>query len=110
MSIIIIALIVVSSSDGANRVLSVYRQFNYGQPYDTYVSDRLYEDGINKIKALEPEANYRMELLVNRPGNYNEVNNNPMFYSYSGLNHFSSPLNEQSQSTYKAWLSQQHFF
>lgn len=90
MSIIIIALIVVSSSDGANRVLSVYRQFNYGQPYDTYVSDRLYEDGINKIKALEPEANYRMELLVNRPGNYNEVNNNPMFYSYSGLNHFSS--------------------
>ena len=90
MSTLLIALIIISSSDGANRVLSVYKKFNYGQPYETYASDRLFEDGINKVKALEPEANYRMELLVNRPGNYNDVNNNPMFYSYSGLSHFSS--------------------
>ncbi len=31
-----------------------------------------------------------MEMTFNRDGNYNEIDNNPMFYSYNGLSHFSS--------------------
>lgn len=90
MSTLMIALVAISSSQGANSVLSAYKKDNDGQAYSTYLDDCLYQDGINQIKALEKYENYRMELTVNRRGNYNDVNNNPMFYGYNGLNHFSS--------------------
>lgn len=102
MSILIIGLIGVSSSDGATRVLKQLKKDNNGQKYETYLQDCEYQDGINKIKALETYENYRMELTVNRPGNYNEIDNNPMFYSYPGLNHFSSNSKRNVQNYFQA--------
>ena len=80
----------ISSSEGANKMLHVYQKDHEGQSYETYLADNLYADGVNKIKALETTDNYRMEITSNRPGNYNEINNNPLFFSYNGLSHFSS--------------------
>lgn len=101
MPCLIIVLTAISSTDGFNRVLKTYNKANYPQLYSTYLKDCEYQDGINKIKALEPYENYRMELLVNRPGNYNDIDNNPMFYSYPGLNHFSSNSKKEVQKYFQ---------
>ena len=49
-----------------------------------------YQDAVDKVKSLEPNDNYRMELTSNRPGNYNLIDNNPFFYNYSGFCHYTS--------------------
>ena len=49
---------------------------------------------VEAIKEYEKESDndkfYRMEMTFNRPGNYNQIDNNPFFYSYAGVSNFSS--------------------
>ena len=90
LSAVIVVLTGISSSDGASSALKTYIKEEHTQLYSTYLEDLTYQDGINKIKALEENDNYRMELTSNRPGNYNLINNNPFFYNYSGMNHYTS--------------------
>lgn len=93
LTFIFIPLTCISSFNGARNVLQVNdKQY---QTIETYKKDETYLSSVEKIKSLEKEENYRMEMLFNRPGNYNDVDNNPMFYSYNGLSHFSSSENKQ---------------
>lgn len=59
-------------------------------PYERYLNDVSYIPTFNKIKEYDESAFYRMEATFNRPDNYNTIDNNPMFYGYNGLSHFSS--------------------
>lgn len=85
---------VISSYRGGDKVLKENVSHNMYASYDTYLKDVAYIDVFNNVKTYEKEhdnsAFYRMEATFNRPGNYNEINNNPFFYSYAGLSNFSS--------------------
>ena len=90
LSALIVVLTGISSTSGGDSVLKTFKKDQHVQEYATYLEDLKYQDGINQIKALEDNENYRMELTSNRPGNYNLINNNPFFYNYSGMNHYTS--------------------
>ena len=85
---------VISSYRGGDKVLKENTKADQYTSYETYLKDVSYIDSFNKIKTYEKEhdnsAFYRMEATFNRPGNYNNINNNPFFYSYAGLSNFSS--------------------
>ena len=90
LSGVIVVLTGISSTNAADSVLKTYVKDRHVQKYETYQDDLTYQEGINKVKALETNDNYRMELTSNRPGNYNLINNNPFFYNYTGMNHYTS--------------------
>ena len=72
------------------------------QTYEDYLKDDAYTEAFNFIKQYDKNkfdsAFYRMESTFNRPGNYNQIDNNPMFYSYSGLSNFSSSSKKEVES------------
>ena len=79
---------------GGDNVLKVNKESNSYQDYSVYSEDVKYSRIIDAVKEYEKENDndkfYRMETTFNRPGNYNQINNNPFFYSYSGVSTFSS--------------------
>lgn len=89
-AIIFLSLSCYSSYLGANNIISQNKSLNQYQSKQTYLTDLSYSPVFDAIKEYDSSQTYRMEGLFNRPGNYNNINNNPMFYSYNGLNHFSS--------------------
>ena len=88
---------------------------NAYQNYSTYLSDCEYDASFKAVKEYETKHGnapfYRMEATFNRPGNQNLIDNNPMFYSYSGLSNFSSS-SKQSVDEYllKLGFQYNHFF
>ena len=95
--IIISSLVVVQTISiyrGGDKVFKENLSSKQYTSYETYLKDVKYVNSFNRIKEYEKEhdnsAFYRMEATFNRPGNYNNVNNNPFFYSYAGLSNFSS--------------------
>jgi uncharacterized membrane protein YfhO len=89
IKIMAVPLAIYSSYIGDNHILSVNKQ--HYQDYSVYQDDDSYTKSVNLLKEYAgKDSTYRMELTFNRPGNYNEINNNPMFYSYNGISHFSS--------------------
>ena len=87
---------------GGDKVLKVNADENQFQTYETYLKDDAYTSAFNVIKQYDKNkynsAFYRMESTFNRPGNYNQIDNNPMFYSYSGLSNFSSSSKKEVES------------
>lgn len=111
LSGLIVVLTGISSSDGGNRFLKTYNKSNNPQSYETYNRDCQYQEGVNLVKALETTDNYRMEITTNRPGAYNDIDNNPMFYNYNGLSHFSSNTKLVVSEYYeKLGYHNNHFF
>lgn len=88
--IAIIPLCIYSSYKGGDDVLKTNEKSNMYQTYQTYEKDDSYSEVVNRLKDYDQKQDYRMEMTFNRPGNYNQVNNNPMFYGYNGISHFSS--------------------
>ena len=92
----------ISSYRGGNHILSVNTKENQWQTYDEYLKDDAYTSSFEAIKKYDEEKYgskfYRMESTFNRPGNYNQIDNNPMFYSYSGLSNFSSSSKKDVES------------
>lgn len=94
----LLALLVVvqiaSIYRGGDKVLRTNVNEQQYQTYETYLKDHAYTSSFDAIKEYAKKNNespfYRMEATFNRPGNYNQIDNNPMFYSYSGLSNFSS--------------------
>lgn len=86
----LIAVQIASSYRGADNVLKVNNAGDEYQTYEEYLEDDSYTSSFNKIKEYDNSPFYRMESTFNRPNNYNQIDNNPMFYSYSGLSNFSS--------------------
>lgn len=89
LSITMAALILYSNYIGENEILSKNVSNNLYQEYSTYSLDVDDIDVVNKVKNLDSSM-YRMEMSSNREGAYNDIDNNPMFYSYNGLSHYSS--------------------
>lgn len=89
-AVIFLSLSCYSSYRGANNIITQNISSNQYQNKETYLKDLSYQPIFDAVKEYDSSSTYRMEGLFNRPGNYNNVNNNPMFYSYNGLNHFSS--------------------
>ena len=84
----------ISLYRGGQNVLETNKQAGVYQKYETYLEDCSYDDAFSRIKEYEAshEASpfYRMETTFNRPGQQNQISNNPMFYGYSGLSSFTS--------------------
>ena len=88
VSIITIGL--VSCYRGASNVVEANLR---GKSYTTsalYQLDASLSPAFNYVKSLEETNAYRMEATFNRPSGTNVINNNPLFYHYNGLNHYSS--------------------
>ena len=81
----------LSSYRGADSVVKTNVNSGEYQLQETYEEDIAYQKDVDAIKNYAKEEDpYRRERTFNRPGNYNEIDNNPRFYSYAGLSHFSS--------------------
>ncbi len=108
---------VVSVYRGTDMVIRTNRSGNNPvlQKYETYLKDDEYQQYFDKIKKYEKENDnspfYRMEATFNRPGNYNRINNNPMFYSYNGLSNYSSSSKKDVEGyLYKLGFHYNYFF
>ena len=73
---------------GADHILSANKED--GESYSTYLDDISYQEDVDRLLAYDKSDNYRMEITTNRKGSDNHKNNNPLFYSYPGVSHFSS--------------------
>ncbi len=89
IEIAIFSLTAISSIRGATNVIDVNKKENDYQSYQTYLSDDNLSPVFEAVKERDSSF-YRMEANFNRNGSGNEINNNPSFYSYNGLSHFSS--------------------
>lgn len=90
LSLCLVPIACYSSYRGAKNIVQTNVNSNVFQKYETYFDDDSYTPIYDAIKEYDNNKNYRMESTFNRNGNYNSINNNPMFYSYNGLSHFSS--------------------
>ena len=112
---ILIFLEIVSMYRGSDVILKANKKDNAVQSYETYLKDDSYQQYFDKIKQYEKEHDnspfYRMEATFNRPGNYNRINNNPMFYSYNGLSNYSSSSKKEVESyLWKLGFHYNYFF
>ena len=78
----------VSSFRGANTSLN--KLVGSSLKYEDFQYDNFLRSDFNKIKEYDSKDIYRMEATFLRKGTENAINNNPLFYSYSGLSHYSS--------------------
>lgn len=99
LPILVLILQGISTFRGASNVIGVNNKESRYQTYSQYLKDDAYTEYVNKIKTYDNSKYFRMELTFNRPGNYNNINNNPFFYSYNGLSSYSS-TNIQSLDNY----------
>ncbi|MCQ2772197.1 MAG: YfhO family protein [Bacilli bacterium] len=89
LSVTLITFSSLSSYRGAMRILKVNVESPEYQLNEVYLKDDSLSPIFDALKAYDPSI-YRMEAMFNRTGSTNTINNNPLFYSYNGLNHFSS--------------------
>ena len=82
----IACLTIISAYRGGDNVIKVNKSESIYQKYDTYLKDLKYDEYLKN----DDDGFYRSETLFNRPGHYNQINNNPLFYGFNGLSHFSS--------------------
>lgn len=90
MVFVITLLSLTSSYLGANNILQVNLSENQFQDKETYLDDNNFQVVVDSLKRYDSNINYRLENTFIRNGNYNSIDNDPMFYSYYGLSHFSS--------------------
>ena len=93
---------VASVYRGGDKVFKENNNKHQYQTYTEYLEDNRYTSSFNLIKKYDKETYnspfYRMESTFNRPGNYNQIDNNPMFYSYNGVSNFSSSSKKDVES------------
>ncbi len=85
----ILVLTIISSYRGGYNVIKTNVDNGTYQPYNTYLSDDNLSPVFDTVKENDSSL-YRMESTFNRNGSGNQINNNPLFFSYNGLSHFSS--------------------
>ena len=79
-------LAVISAYRGGDKVIRTNAKANMYQKYSKYLEDDYYTP---YIQYNDPLA-FRTTMMFNRPGNYNSIDNNPMFYNFDGLSNYSS--------------------
>lgn len=85
-----IAIGIASSYRGVSNILDANLANSAYASSSLYKEDCELEEAFSYIKSLEESQIYRMEATFNRPSGTNVINNNPLFYGYKGLNHYSS--------------------
>ena len=90
LTITLVSLTSYTSYLGASNVIEVFKEDNIFQNITTYFADDAYTPYFDYVKSIEDNNDYRMENTFLRPGNYNRIDNEPLFYNYNGLSHFSS--------------------
>ena len=102
---LLIVIQCVSIYRGGNNVIKVNKFEKQYQAYETYSKDEAYQKDFDALKKYDKDTFnspfYRMESTFNRPGQYNQINNNPMFYSYNGLSNYSSSSKKDVESYMK---------
>ncbi len=97
VEVALLTLTLISSYRGGYNVINKNIEENSYQNYNVYKKDDSLSPVFNKVKN-DDSSLYRMEATFNRNGSSNVINNNPLFYSYNGLNHFSSTEKENISS------------
>ncbi len=90
LTLSLLPLACYSSYRGESNILNKNVEKEQYQEMSTYQEDLELTPVFEAVKNYDASNNYRMESTFNRPGNYNLIDNNPLFYSFSGLSHFSS--------------------
>ncbi len=98
METVLVCLTVVSSYRGAKNVVEVNIAGDQYQKIQVYRSDDKLSSVFNAVTQSDTSL-YRMESTFNRNGSVNTIDNNPLFYSYNGLSHYSS-TNKKEISSY----------
>ncbi len=86
----LLILTIISSYRGGVNVVNANIKDKSYQEYSIYKKDDSLQEVFDKVKTYAGGSLYRMESTFNRPGGVNTIDNNPMFYSYNGLSHYSS--------------------
>lgn len=94
LSIILATLAIISAYRGGDKIVRTNVNSNMYQKYETYLRD----DAYTKYIKVDDELAQRATLMVNRPGNYNSIDNNPMFYNFDGLSNYSSSSKKNVES------------
>ena len=85
-AIVFSILAVISAYRGGDVIVRRNAKTNEYQKYSTYLND----DSYTKYMQFDDENAYRSTVMFNRPGNYNSIDNNPMFYGFDGMSNYSS--------------------
>jgi len=93
----IIPLTSLSSYQASDSIIKTNLGENEYQKYPDYQKDCAYESDFDNIKNYDSSF-YRMENTFLRPGSYNSIDNDPMFYDYNGLSHYSSSENKDVEN------------
>ena len=110
VSVSLITLASLSSYRGAMINLKINVEEPKYQETAVYLEDDNMSSIFNAVKNYDSSL-YRMESLFNRTGSTNTINNNPMFFGYNGLSHFSSNEKQAVQDYYnKIGLQYNGFF
>ncbi len=110
LSLALIPMTAYSTYRGNRNILQADIDGNQFQDSETYKKDDVLTPIFDTIKEYNPQNNYRMEALFNRPGSYNSINNNPMFYSYNGLSHYSSSEKKDVEAYFEKLGFQYNYF
>ena len=109
-AVILITLTSLSSYRGSYSVLKANLDEGEYEKYELYLEDEAISPAIKAIQNYDSSV-YRMETLFDRPGTHNTISNNPLFYGYNGLNHFSSSEKEDCMKMMlKLGFQYNHFF
>ena len=90
VSLALVPLSCFSAYRGGKQVVSTDVKQNQFVSQEEYLEDDALTPVFEMMKGYNTQDCYRMEATFDRPNSYNETNNNPMFYGYNGLNHYSS--------------------
>jgi uncharacterized membrane protein YfhO len=85
----LLCLTIISSCRGAIAVNKANVKDSSYLSYSTYRKDEELTPVFDAVKSYDSSL-YRMESTFNRSGSSNTIDNNPLFYGYSGLSHYSS--------------------
>ncbi len=88
---------IYSSALGGDRVLTANVESGALQTQMEYLADDAFQSDVDLIKSHD-DSLYRMENTFLRDGSYNGNDNDPMFYRFPGVSHFSSTENKELMS------------
>lgn len=110
LGLILIPLTSYSAFLGENQVIESNINDNVFQSQEVYEQDMVYQEDFDKIKEYD-DSFYRMENTFLRPGSYNSTDNDPTFYQYYGISHYSSTeYKDVMQYNQKLGFHYNHFF
>lgn len=93
-AIVFSILTIISAYRGGDNVVRKNANTHEYQQYETYLED----DSYTEYAKFDDAIPHRSTMMFNRPGNYNSIDNNPMFYGFDGLSNYSSSSKKEVES------------